>query len=187
MHKLVLNKLVLNKLVLHKLVLRTLGVCLVAGAIAVPSVAGATDYKAGTIEIANPWARAVPKGATTAAGYVTIRNTGTEVDRLNDISSPVAAKIEVHRMTMDNGVMRMRPLGGALDIKPGETVVLKPQSLHLMMTSLKQPIQKGQPFKATLVFEKAGPVEVEFSVEAVGAPGPGAHDMHNMHDMHDMH
>jgi hypothetical protein len=100
-------------------------------------------------------------------------------------STPVASKVEVHEMTMDQGVMRMRPVTGALEIKPGETVELKPQSFHFMMTGLKQPIEQGKPFKATLVFEKAGPVEVEFSVEAVGAMAPaGTHDMHDMHDMH---
>lgn len=169
-------------------VLRTLGVAAVAGALSLP--AAARDYKAGAIEVDAPWARAVPKGASVAAGYVTIKNTGTETDRLVEGSTPVAGKIEVHQMTMDNGVMRMRPLGAPLEIKPGETVELKPQALHFMMTGVKQPIEKGKPFKATLVFEKAGPVEVEFSVEAPGAPGPGASGSgggHGMHDMHDMH
>ena len=116
-----------------------------------------------------------------AAGYLTIRNTGSEPGRLVSGSTPVAGKFEVHEMSMDNGVMRMRPVAGGLEIKPGETVELKPQSFHIMMTGLKQPVEKGKPFKASLTFEKAGAVDIDFSVEAVGATAPAAtgHDMHN--------
>jgi periplasmic copper chaperone A len=158
--------------------MQKLGIFFAACAIALSSAAHADDYKVGTLEIDRPWARATPKGASVAAGYVTIRNTGTEADRLLSTSTPVASKVEVHEMTMDKGVMQMRPVTGGLEIRPGETVELKPQSFHFMMTGLKHPIERGKPFKATLVFEKAGPVEVEFGVEAIGAMAPGAHDMH---------
>jgi copper(I)-binding protein len=148
----------------------------------------AYDYKAGGIEIDRPWTRAVPRGASSAAGYVTIRNTGSEPDRLLGGTAAVAGKFEIHEMSMDNGVMRMRPVAGGIEIKPGETVELKPQSFHIMMTDLKEQIEKGRPFKGTLVFEKAGPVEVDFSVEAIGAMAPTASaGMHGGHSMHDMH
>lgn len=161
---------------------------LVALAIVFSSAAHAYDYKVGAIEIDRPWSRAVPKGATVAAGYVTIRNTGSEPDRLVSGSTPVAGKFEIHEMSMDNGIMRMRPVPDGVVIKPGETVELKPQSFHIMMMGLKQPIVKGKAFKGSLVFEKAGAVDVDFTVEAVGATAPsGEHEMHNMHDMHDMH
>jgi copper(I)-binding protein len=153
----------------------------VACVIALSSSAYAYDYKVGALEIEHPWSRAVPKGATVAAGYVTIKNTGTEPDRLVSGSTPVASKFEVHEMSMDKGVMKMRPVQGGLEIKPGETVELKPQSLHIMMMGLKQPIEKGKPFKGSLVFEKAGTVDVDFAVEGVGATPAAAHDMHNMH------
>jgi copper(I)-binding protein len=153
----------------------------VAGAIVLSSTAYADDYKVGALEIDHPWSRAVPKGATVAAGYMTIRNTGAEPDRLVSGSTPVASKFIVHEMSMDKGVMKMRPVQGGLEIKPGETVELKPQSSHVMITGLKQPIEKGKPFKASLVFEKAGAVEVDFSVEGVGATPAAAHDMHGMH------
>jgi periplasmic copper chaperone A len=147
------------------------------------SSAQAYDYKVGAIEIDRPWSRAVPKGATVAAGYLTIRNTGSEPDRLVSGSTPVAGKFEVHEMSMDNGVMRMRPVPDGIVIKPGETVELKPQSFHIMMMGLKQPIEKGKPFKGSLVFEKAGAVEIDFTVEAVGATAPAAtgHDAHHHH------
>jgi periplasmic copper chaperone A len=156
-----------------------------AVAIVLSSAAHAYDYKVGAIEIDRPWSRAVPKGASVAAGYVTIRNTGNEPDRLVSGSTPVAGKFEIHEMSMDNGVMRMRPLTEGVVINPGETVELKPQSSHIMMMGLKQPIVKGKPFKGSLVFEKAGAVDVDFAVESVGAMAPSTE--HSMHDMHDMH
>ena len=170
--------------------MQKLGILFIACAVALSSAACAADYKVGAIEIDHPWSRAVPKGASVAAGYLTIRNTGSEPDRLVSGSTPVAGKFEVHEMSMDNGVMRMRPVTDGLEIKPGETVELKPQSLHIMMTGLKRPVEKGKSFKGALVFEKAGTVEVDFSVEAIGAKAPAAaaaHGMHDMHDMHDMH
>jgi copper(I)-binding protein len=153
----------------------------VAGVIALSSSAHANDYKVGALEIDHPWSRAVPKGATVAAGYLTIKNTGTEPDRLVSGSTPVAGKFEIHEMSMDKGVMRMRPVPAGIVIKPGEAVELKPQSMHIMMTGLKQPIEKGKSFKGSLVFEKAGAVEVDFAVEGVGATPTAAHDTHNMH------
>jgi copper(I)-binding protein len=155
----------------------------VASVIALSSGAYAYDYKVGALEIDHPWSRAVPKGATVAAGYVTIKNTGTEPDRLVSGSTPVAGKFEIHEMSMDKGVMKMRPVAGGLEIKPGETVELKPESFHIMLMGVKQPIQKGKPFKGSLVFEKAGPVDVDFAVEGVGASPAPAHDMSKMPNM----
>jgi periplasmic copper chaperone A len=137
--------------------------------------ASAHDYKFGALEIAHPWARATPKGAPVAGGYLKITNKGQTADRLTGASSPSAAHVEIHEMKMTGGTMQMRPLPGGLEIKPGETVELKPGSYHIMFMNLKQPFEKGQRIKGTIVFEKAGPIEVEYTVEAVGAPAPGGH------------
>jgi copper(I)-binding protein len=164
-----------------------LSACLLALA---TTIAAAQEFKAGSIEIDNPWSRATPKGAKVAAGYLTIRNNGTDPDRLVRVTSPAAGKLEIHEVSMDQGVMKMRPLPGGLEIKPGETVELKPSSFHLMMFDLKQPFENGKPFKASLNFEKAGPVEVEFKVVAPGATPSAAADKPaggmpaGMHDMH---
>jgi copper(I)-binding protein len=84
-------------------------------------------------------------------------------------SVSVANRFEVHRMAMENGVMTMRPVDGGLEIKPGGSVELKPGSFHVMMMGLKQPLEKGQHVKGTLEFEKAGKVDIEYTVEAIGA------------------
>ena len=136
--------------------------------------AAAQEFKAGSLEIDQPWSRATPKGAKVGAGYLTIKNTGTTPDRLVSGTSPVAGKFEIHEMSMDKGVMKMRPVPEGVEIKPGETVELKPSSFHFMIMDLKQPIVRGKPFKASLMFEKAGPVEVEFEVVAPGATPAGA-------------
>jgi copper(I)-binding protein len=145
----------------------------------------AKDFHAGSLDIAGAWSRATPKGASVGAGYVTIKNTGTAPDRLIGGIADVAAKFEVHEMSMDNGVMKMRPVQGGLEIKPGETVELKPQGLHIMFVGLKKPLKQGDQIKATLEFEKAGKVEVDFDVSGVGGMGaPAGHDMPGMkHDM----
>jgi hypothetical protein len=152
-------------------------------AIALPIGAGdavAEDYNVGTIAIGNPWTRATPKGATVAGAYMTISNKGAAPDRLVGGSSTVAGRFEVHSMVMEQGVAKMRPVEGGLEIKPGETVELKPGSFHVMLTGLKQPLEKGQKVKGTLEFEKAGKVDIEYAVEAVGASSsmPAGHQMH---------
>ena len=142
------------------------------------STAHAGEYKIGSLDIADPYTPATPKGATVGAGYMKITNNGTAPDRLISGSSDVAGKVEVHEMTLDKGVMKMRPLKGGLEIKPGETVTLKPGSFHVMFVGLKKPLRKGDHVKATLVFEKAGKGDVDFDVLAMGAK-PGA-DMPGM-------
>lgn len=67
----------------------------------------------------------------------------------------------------------MRPVEGGLEIKPGETVTLKPGGIHVMLTDLKQPLAPSKMVGATLQFEKAGTVKVEFPIAAIGASAPG--------------
>lgn len=145
------------------------------------TAASAEDYKIGNLQISQPWTRATPKGAAVAGGYLKITNTGTAPDRLLGGSTDVAKRFEVHEMSMDNGVMKMRELKSGLDIPPGATVELKPGSYHIMMQELLRPLAKGQRVKASLTFEKAGKGEVEFAVEAIGASAGGS-EMKKMHN-----
>ena len=135
--------------------------------------AQAHDYVVGSIGIDHPWTRATPKNAPVAGGYLKITNTGTTPDRLIGGSVEVAKRFEIHEMKMDGGVMKMRELKDGLDIAPGATVELKPGSYHIMMMNLSRPLTKGEKVKGSLTFEKAGKVDVEFAVEAVGASPAG--------------
>jgi copper(I)-binding protein len=152
-----------------------------AALLALLTGASAHDYKLGSLHIVHPWARATPKGASVGGGYMKITNNGTVADRLVGGSSPVAGRFEIHEMSVEQGVMRMRLLRDGLEIKPGQTVELKPGSFHVMLIDLKQPIREKERFKGTLIFEKAGTVEVEYAVEAVGASPGGSHGAGHNH------
>jgi periplasmic copper chaperone A len=127
-----------------------------------------------TIVIDNAWSRATPPGASVGAGYFTVTNKGAVPDRLIAVTSAAADHAEVHEMAMKNGVMTMRPLASGLEIKPGETVQLKPGGNHVMMFGLKQPLKAGEKVKGTLTFEKAGTLDIEYAVQGVGGPPPHA-------------
>ena len=134
--------------------------------------ASAFAQQAGGLQITGTWARATPKGAQVGGGYFKVTNNGSAPDRLLGGSSPIAGKFELHEMSMSGGVAKMRELTNGLEIKPGQTIELKPGGNHVMFVGLKQPLERGRPFMATLQFEKAGKVDVEFKVEAIGAPAP---------------
>lgn len=143
--------------------------------IAVITPAAAHDFKAGALKLDHPWTRAT--AGSVGAGYVTIVNTGKAADQLVSASSPVASKTEIHTMTMDGGVMKMRPLPNGLGIPAGKTTSLKPGGYHLMLIGLKAPLVEGKLVPLTLTFAKAGTVKVELKVEAAGAAEP-AHSNH---------
>ncbi len=134
----------------------------------------AHEFKAGALTLNHPWTRATAKGAEMGGGFVTIVNAGKEADRLIGGSFALAGRTEVHEMTMDGDVMKMRQLEGGLAIPAGSTVELKPGSYHLMFMKLTAPLEAGTKVKGSLVFEKAGEVPVEFSVEAISAKAKGS-------------
>ena len=163
----------------------SLKAALIAAAMALAAPAAlAHEYKAGAIEIGHPWARATPRGASVAAGYLKLTNTGSTPDRLVGGTSEAAGRVEIHEMTMTEGVMHMRPLKDGLELKPGRTVELKSGSFHLMMVGLKQQLQQGQRIKGTLIFEKAGPVDIEYQVEGIGGASGAAPANNPMHTTH---
>jgi uncharacterized protein YcnI/copper(I)-binding protein len=136
-------------------------------------------YKAGSLTIEAPWARATPGGAKVAGGFMKITNTGKEPDRLIGGTVPFAGRFEVHEMAVEGGIMKMRELSKGLEIKPGETVELKPGGYHLMFMDLKSGLKAGEAVKGTLVFEKAGQVDVEYKVGPIGGGAPaGGHSHH---------
>lgn len=127
------------------------------------------EFKVGEIEIIQPWSRATPEGAKVAAGYFTLRNLGAQPDRLVAATGEIAGKTEVHEMSVDAaGVMTMHPVPGGLEIPAGGEVKLQPGSFHIMFMDLKQGAKEGETFTGTLTFEKAGTVQVEYSVDKMG-------------------
>jgi copper(I)-binding protein len=162
--------------IMKKIVQGFLGIALLAVFSATPACA--QEVKAGNLVITQAWSRATPGGAKIGGGYLTIENKGTTPDRLIGGFGEVAGKIEVHEMSMKNGVMTMRPLDNGLTIEPGKTVKLAPGGFHLMLFDLKSPLKQGDKLPVTLEFEKAGKVTVSLDVQSLGAQGPAGADDH---------
>ena len=104
----------------------------------------AADYKIGSLEIMAPWSRATPKGAASAIGYMTIKNTGTTPDRLVGGSVDFARGFQLHSMVMEGNVSKMRDLEG-VDIAPGQAIEFKPGGSHVMFVGLKRPMLSKKP------------------------------------------
>jgi copper(I)-binding protein len=151
--------------------IRALGIASILSTL-LPATGFAQEAKIGDIAIEAPWSRATPKGAPVAAGYLTIHNNGKGPDTLLGGQSDVAGDVQVHEMTMDGDVMKMRQLAKGLEIAPGASVELKPGGYHLMLMNLKQPLAQGQSLRITLNFEHAGKAAVDFKIGGIGDSGP---------------
>lgn len=118
------------------------------------------------VSVDGAWARPTVPGQMGSAAYFTIRNAGG-ADKLLSVTSP-AADASLHSTSMDNGVMRMRPLEG-LDVPKDGTVELKPGGTHVMLMGLKQPLQAGATLELDLKFEKSGERKVTAEVRPASA------------------
>ncbi|MGC1778603.1 MAG: copper chaperone PCu(A)C [Xanthobacteraceae bacterium] len=121
-----------------------------------------------SVIVQQPWSRATPNGAKTGAVYMTIDNNSGTADTLTGASSDVADKTQIHQMTVDNGVMKMRELTDGLPVPADGSVVLKPGSYHVMLIGLKKPLTVGETFPLKLTFAKAGTISVTVAVQAMG-------------------
>jgi copper(I)-binding protein len=142
------------------------------------AAAGAHGANVGDIAIGHPFATPSIAGTTTGAAYLaTLENTGPAADKLVRASTPVAARVEIHTMSVDaQGVMRMRETDG-IALAPKAKVQMRPgMGLHLMLIGLKEPLKEGASFPMTLQFERAGTVEVKVIVQV-----PKAHEDMHMH------
>ncbi|TYO62980.1 copper chaperone PCu(A)C [Bradyrhizobium hipponense] len=133
---------------------------------------GATATAAHDVAISQAWSRATPKGAKVASGYLTIENHGAQSDRLLSASSPAAAKLEIHQMSMQDGIMTMRPLDDGLAIPADAIVTLAPGGDHIMFVGLTGPFEEGQRIPVSLNFARSGRIDTIFEVGSIGAKGP---------------
>lgn len=129
----------------------------------------AHGYELGALEIVHPWARATPKSAPVGGGYMTIVNTGSTPDRLLSVSADVSRTVELHEMSMEGGIMKMRAVDGGLVVPAGGKLELGPSGYHVMFVGLAAPLEAGKSFKGTLTFEKAGKIDVDFEIESMSA------------------
>ena len=144
------------------------------------AAAPAHGANVGDIAIGHPFATPSLAGTTTGAAYfATLENTGTSADKLVRASTPMAARVEIHTMAVDaQGVMRMREIDG-IALAPKAKLQMRPgMGMHLMLVGLKEPLKEGATFPMTLVFERAGTVEVKVVVQTPRAQGGGEEHMH---------
>ena len=132
----------------------------------------AQNASVGSIKVENAYTRATAPGQQVAGGFLKIENKGG-ADQLVSASSPVAGEVQLHEMAMDGNVMKMRQLKD-IAVPAGGSVELKPGSLHLMFMNLKAPLVAGQTIPVKLKFAKAGDLEVNMPVNAMGGQHGGA-------------
>lgn len=156
----------------------------IAFALAASVQANAQTSSSSPIAVERPWARATPGGAQTGAMYLTLINNGDSADQLLGATTSVADKVQFHSTTEENGMSRMREMQ-VVDVAPHARATFAPGGMHIMLVGLKQPLKEGQTLSLTLIFAKAGKVDVTVPVAKVGAMRPG--DMGPMmHDHGDM-
>ncbi len=139
----------------------------------------AHDFKVGDIEIQHPWVAPTIASSRVTGVYFTVKNLGKTSDKLIriEVSDEVADSASLHELREVDGMLRMRPLSNGKQIDPGESVQFEQGGDHGMLVGLKAPLLIGDKFEASLVFEKAGPVNVEFWAER----GPASQDTHANH------
>jgi copper(I)-binding protein len=118
-----------------------------------------------TLVIADAWALPSPRGTKLAAGFFTVANGGTDTDRLVGASSARAARMEIHEIVNDSGVMKMRPLATGVEVPPGGSAMLKENGMHLMFIDVDAPFAEGETIPVMLTFERAGTIEVTMRVK----------------------
>lgn len=153
-----------------ELELRLIRIPLLLSVFAILGACSAADPGPPQISIEQPWARATPEGATTAAVYAVIRNAGG-ADRLLSVETPASAGTEVHRTEHENGMAQMRAVE-SLDIPARGQVFLQPSGLHLMLNGLHAQLVEGQRIPLGFLFEKSGRIDVEAQVVPIDALEP---------------
>ncbi|NJJ56136.1 MULTISPECIES: copper chaperone PCu(A)C [unclassified Pseudomonas] len=127
-------------------------------------IAHAHEFQSGDITIVHPWSRELPAVAPTAAAYFVLKNQGSEADRLLSATTRVAGRAELHEHVHAGGAMKMQQVM-SVEIPAGGEVKFEPMGYHVMLLNLKQQAKAGEHFPLTLIFEKAGALEVDVVVQ----------------------
>lgn len=152
-----------------------LGLLSVLSAVALGGPVAAHEYTSKGVTVAHPWVRAAPGGSTVTAAYLEIKGAKGTSDRLIGATTSKAKTIELHRTVMTGAVARMDKVD-TIAVPAGKSVVLGPNGYHIMLMDMARPLKEGELMTLSLVFEKAGAIEVEASVEPAGAKGPHGFD-----------
>lgn len=137
------------------------------------SAAAAPLWAAG-IDVQNAWVREAPPGAKVMAGYMDLRNSSSQPQRLTAVQSPQFAHVEMHRSEMHDGMAHMMAMPD-IAVDAGSTVQLAPGGLHLMLMEPRQPLPAGSQVELTLEFADGSRETLQVDVRAADA-------MQGMHD-----
>jgi copper(I)-binding protein len=146
-----------------------LGLALAALPASLPALAH--GFQKGEMNVRHPWTRATLPGASVAAGYLEIRNSGREPDRLLGASTPLAERVELHVVAREGNIVRMQEVE-RLEVPARERLVLRPRASHLMLVNIRRAFVAGERIPLTLRFERAGEVEVQLEVQPPGSTKP---------------
>ena len=130
---------------------------------------------ADAVSVSKPWVRATVAGQSVAGAYMDI--TAKDAAALVGAASPVAARAEMHTMTMDGGVMRMRPLA-KLELPAGKTVNLKPGGFHVMLIDIRRELKAGDRVPLTLTVQDSRGTQSTLRVDAEVRAAAGGSHMH---------
>jgi len=133
--------------------------------------AAAHGYGAGDLQVRHPWTRATPPGADVAAGYLEIRNSSLQPDRVVGASTPAAKRVELHVLARDGDILRMREVK-SFEVPARQRFTLRPGGAHLMIVGLEKPLAMGERLPLTLRFERAGEIRIELEVQPGGSRKP---------------
>lgn len=126
-------------------------------------------FTTGGITVSGAFTRAMLDAAKVGAGYMSIANAGPEADRVVGAKSELTPRVELHNMSVKDGMMSMSHVEGGIEVPAGGSVDLAPGGLHVMFIGPNQQFQEGECVELTLTFEKAGELPVQLVVGPVGA------------------
>ena len=154
----------------------SLAAALSLSALSIAAAAPALAHDHTAIRISDAWCPPTPPGAPTAAGYLTITNSGRTPDRLIGEASPVAASVQLHSTTTRGQIMRMRAVTEGLPVAGGQVrTVQSGGEMHLMLIGLKRPLRAGERVPVALTFAHAGRIDADFVVRPQGDMAPAMH------------
>lgn len=137
-----------------------------AAALEAAASLASSESHVGDLQVRMPRVLETPIAGGTGVGFLVVANLGSDDDRLLSARSPAADSVEIHEMSMNDGVMRMRALGDGLAIPAGATVELAPGGIHLMLIGVHEALAAGSTVDVELQFEKAGTTTVTMPVQA---------------------
>ena len=132
-----------------------------------------------TLVIQNVWIKDNPFNHPMTAGYLTIHNTSNSDTKLIAVSSSIAKRIEIHQISVENDIMKMRPLKDGLIIPANAITYLKPGDFHLMFLGLKKQMIPMETHLINLTFKDLGTIAVQALVKTSENSKRLNHEKHN--------